>query len=90
MPDVTIAVLRGEAEADSEWKDYTVEVDEGQVVLDVIHRIQATEAPDLAVRWNCKGGKCLFCQAEVDGQAIVGSRGIGDDYKRQVNINSYL
>ena len=68
MPDVTIAVLRGEAEADSEWKDYTVEVDEGQVVLDVIHRIQATEAPDLAVRWNCKAGKCGSCSAEINGK----------------------
>ena len=68
MPDFTIAVLRGEAEADSEWKDYTVEVDEGQVVLDVIHRIQATEAPDLAVRWNCKAGKCGSCSAEINGK----------------------
>jgi len=31
---------------------------EGEVVLDVVHRIQATQAPDLAVRWNCKAGKC--------------------------------
>ena len=31
---------------------------EGEVVLDVIHRVQATEAPDLACRWNCKAGKC--------------------------------
>jgi succinate dehydrogenase / fumarate reductase iron-sulfur subunit len=23
------------------------------VVLDVVHRIQAEQAPDLAVRWNC-------------------------------------
>ena len=68
MPEFTIAVLRGEADAASEWKDYTVEVDEGQVVLDVIHRIQATEAPDLAVRWNCKAGKCGSCSAEINGK----------------------
>ena len=53
MPEFTIAVQRGEAEAESQWTDYIVDVEEGQVVLDVIHRIQATEAPDLAVRWNC-------------------------------------
>ena len=38
--------------------DFEVEVNEGEVVLDVIHRLQATQAPDLAVRWNCKAGKC--------------------------------
>ena len=38
------------------------------VVLDVIHRIQATQAPDLAVRWNCKAGKCGSCSAEVNGK----------------------
>src|SRR5206468_3320450 len=38
------------------------------VVLDVIHRVQATQAPDLAVRWNCKAGKCGSCSAEVDGR----------------------
>jgi len=68
MPEFTIAVLRGEADSDSKWKDYTVEVDEGQVVLDVIHRIQETEAPDLAVRWNCKAGKCGSCSAEINGK----------------------
>ena len=33
--------------------DYEVEVSEGEVVLDAIHRVQATQAGDLAVRWNC-------------------------------------
>ena len=37
---------------------YEVEVDKGMVVLDVIHRIQAEQAGDLSVRWNCKAGKC--------------------------------
>jgi succinate dehydrogenase / fumarate reductase, iron-sulfur subunit len=47
--------------------DFTVEVNEGEVVLDIIHRIQATQAPDLAVRWNCKAGKCGSCSAEING-----------------------
>ena len=47
--------------------DYTVEMDEGMVVLDVIHRIQAEHAPDLSCRWNCKAGKCGSCSAEVNG-----------------------
>ena len=60
-------VWRGAA-GEGELKDYTVEVNEGEVVLDVIHRLQATEAPDLAVRWNCKAGKCGSCSAEVNGR----------------------
>jgi succinate dehydrogenase / fumarate reductase, iron-sulfur subunit len=49
-------------------KDYEVEVQEGEVVLDVIHRIQSTQDTDLAVRWNCKAGKCGSCSAEVNGK----------------------
>jgi succinate dehydrogenase / fumarate reductase iron-sulfur subunit len=60
-------VFRGDAGRGGAYQDFTVEVEEGQVVLDVIHRIQATEAPDLAVRWNCKAGKCGSCSAEVNG-----------------------
>src|SRR4051794_6910377 len=48
--------------------DYDVEVSEGEVVLDAIHRVQATQAGDLAVRWNCKAGKCGSCSAEVNGR----------------------
>jgi succinate dehydrogenase / fumarate reductase, iron-sulfur subunit len=47
---------------------FDVEVNEGEVVLDVIHRLQATQAPDLAVRWNCKAGKCGSCSAEINGR----------------------
>ena len=51
-----------------ELQDYTVEVNEGEVVLDIIHRLQATQAGDLAVRWNCKAGKCGSCSAEINGR----------------------
>jgi succinate dehydrogenase / fumarate reductase, iron-sulfur subunit len=37
------------------------------VVLDAVHQIQAEQANDLAVRWNCKAGKCGSCSAEVNG-----------------------
>jgi succinate dehydrogenase / fumarate reductase iron-sulfur subunit len=60
-------VWRGDANA-GELHDFTVEVNEGEVVLDIIHRLQATQAPDLAVRWNCKAGKCGSCSAEVNGK----------------------
>ena len=60
-------VWRGDATG-GELVDYTVEVNEGEVVLDIIHRLQATQAGDLAVRWNCKAGKCGSCSAEVNGR----------------------
>ena len=65
--DVKMRVWRGDANG-GELKDYLVNAEEGMVVLDVIHRIQATQAPDMAVRWNCKAGKCGSCSAEVNGK----------------------
>ncbi|BBY44675.1 succinate dehydrogenase/fumarate reductase iron-sulfur subunit [Mycolicibacterium celeriflavum] len=49
-------------------QDFSVEVNEGEVVLDIIHRLQQTQAGDLAVRWNCKAGKCGSCSAEINGR----------------------
>ena len=66
MGQYTMRLFRGDA-AGGEFREYAVEVDEGQVVLDVVHTIQATQANDLAVRWNCKAGKCGSCSAEVNG-----------------------
>jgi succinate dehydrogenase / fumarate reductase iron-sulfur subunit len=60
-------VFRGDAQG-GELREYRVPLEEGVVVLDVIHKIQATQAQDLAVRWNCKAGKCGSCSAEVNGK----------------------
>jgi succinate dehydrogenase / fumarate reductase iron-sulfur subunit len=60
-------VWRGD-DTDGDLVDYTVDVNDGEVVLDIIHRLQATQAGDLAVRWNCKAGKCGSCSAEVNGR----------------------
>lgn len=60
-------VWRGDADGGA-LADFQVEVNEGEVVLDVLHRLQATQAPDLAVRWNCKAGKCGSCSAEINGK----------------------
>ncbi len=57
----------GNRSAGGEFEDHTTEVTEGMVVLDAIHQIQAESANDLAVRWNCKAGKCGSCSAEVNG-----------------------
>src|SRR5215469_6495202 len=49
------------------FQAYETTVEEGMVVLDAVHHIQAEQAPDLAVRWNCKAGKCGSCSAEING-----------------------
>ncbi|WP_017585311.1 succinate dehydrogenase/fumarate reductase iron-sulfur subunit [Nocardiopsis ganjiahuensis] len=65
MSERTFRVWRGAD--DGELTEYRVEVNEGEVVLDVLHRLQATQTPDMAVRWNCKAGKCGSCSVEING-----------------------
>src|SRR5260370_20435542 len=67
MGNVHMRVYRGNSEG-GQLKDYNVQAEEGMVVLDVIHKIQATQSSDLACRWNCKAGKCGSCSAEINGK----------------------
>jgi len=67
MPEAIMRIWRGDVRGGA-FTEYRVPVEEGMVVLDVVHRIQATQALDLAVRWNCKAGKCGSCSAEVNGK----------------------
>jgi succinate dehydrogenase / fumarate reductase, iron-sulfur subunit len=66
MPTTTFRIFRGDARG-GKLEEFTTEVTEGMVVLDAVHQIQAEHANDLAVRWNCKAGKCGSCSAEVNG-----------------------
>ncbi len=66
MAESTFRVWRGDGETGG-FQDYTIETTTGMVVLDAVHRIQAEQANDLAVRWNCKAGRCGSCSAEVNG-----------------------
>ena len=63
----TLNVFRGDAK-EGGLKSYEVETYPGMVVLDAIHDIQAKQEPTLAVRWNCKAGRCGSCGAEVNGK----------------------
>ena len=67
MPDATLRIFRGDASGGAP-ADYKVPVGPGMVVLDALHYIQGHQASDLAVRWNCKAGKCGSCSAEVNGK----------------------
>jgi succinate dehydrogenase / fumarate reductase iron-sulfur subunit len=66
MSTATFSVWRGDASG-GKFVDYTIETAPGMVVLDAVRRIQADQANDLALRWNCKAGKCGSCSAEVNG-----------------------
>ncbi len=63
----TMKIWRGNAEGGG-FKEYHADVSAGMVVLDAVHQVQATQAGDLACRWNCKAGKCGSCSAEINGK----------------------
>ena len=67
MATTTFRIWRGDDKGGA-LHDYSAETSEGMVVLDAIHQVQATQAPDLACRWNCKAGKCGSCSAEINGK----------------------
>src|SRR3954469_23470245 len=60
-------VWRGDTKG-GDFVQFDINVDPGMVVLDVLHRIQAHQANDLALRWNCKAGKCGSCSMEINGK----------------------
>ena len=60
-------IWRGNAQG-GDFVDYNVDLEPGMVVLDAIHRIQSRQSTDLAVRWNCKAGKCGSCSVEINGK----------------------
>jgi len=70
VPERTLNVWRGDASGGA-FTPYRLQAAEGMTVLDALHRVQAGEAPDLAVRWNCKAGKCGSCSAEVNGRPAL-------------------
>ena len=67
MTATTFRIWRGERGTGA-YKDYTTDITEGMVVLDAMHQVQAEHANDLALRWNCKAGKCGSCSAEINGK----------------------
>ena len=68
MSQATFSIWRSEPGGAGAFKDYTIEISDGMVVLDAVHKVQAEQAPDLACRWNCKAGKCGSCSAEINGK----------------------
>ena len=73
-------IWRGDKDG-GEFVSYDCEVDTGMVVLDAIHLIQAYQANDMAVRWNCKAGKCGSCSVEINGKPRLACMTRLNDYE---------
>lgn len=67
MSEITIIINRGEhGDEKGTNESFTIPETKGMVVLDAVLLVQR-DHPDLAVRWNCKAGKCGSCSAEING-----------------------
>jgi succinate dehydrogenase iron-sulfur subunit len=86
MADAHLRVFRGTPATEGTFEEYDVPVEEGMVVLDALHWIQAHEAPDLAVRWNCKAAKCGSCSAEVNGRPSLTCKSRLSDFEEGETI----
>ncbi len=67
MATANFNIWRGNPTTGGDFQMFSTETSEGMVVLDAVHKIQAEQANDLSVRWNCKAGKCGSCSAEING-----------------------
>jgi succinate dehydrogenase / fumarate reductase, iron-sulfur subunit len=80
-----LMIFRGDAEGGEEV-EYEIPAVEGMVILDAVLAIQAREATDLAVRWNCKAGHCGSCSAEVNGKPKLMCTTRIDAYEEEIHV----
>ena len=66
MSTTKFRIWRGNSDT-GKFEEYETNVSEGMVVLDAVRQIQEGQANDMAIRWNCKAGKCGSCSAEING-----------------------
>ncbi len=84
--NATLEIYRGDADS-GEMVEYEIPMAPGMVVLDAVHTVQAMHSPDLAVRWNCKAGKCGSCGAEVNGKPKLMCMDRMDNYEEGETIS---
>ncbi len=85
MHEQNFKVWRGDKDG-GQFVYYKVKVDTGMVVLDALHRIQSRKANDLALRWNCKAGKCGSCSMEINGKSKLACMTRMNEYPEGVTI----
>jgi succinate dehydrogenase / fumarate reductase iron-sulfur subunit len=79
---VKLKIFRGDGEGGN-LVDYELPLVEGMVVLDAVLYIQAHQAGDLAVRWNCKAAHCGSCSAEINGRPKLLCKTRVEEYEGQ-------
>src|SRR5215211_3138966 len=77
-----LKIFRGDATGGEEV-EYELPAVEGMVVLDAVLYIQAHQAGDLAVRWNCKAAHCGSCSAEINGKPKLLCKTRVEEYEGQ-------
>lgn len=73
MKDITVKIKRFDPDKDKEpyFQTYTVKVNEGARVLNVLHAIHDTIDPTLSYRYSCASGQCGSCAVRMNGEPVL-------------------
>jgi fumarate reductase (CoM/CoB) subunit B len=73
MKDLTVRIRRFDPDKDNEphYQTYTVKVNDGARVLNVLHAIHDTLDPTLSYRYSCASGQCGSCAVQVNGEPVL-------------------
>jgi fumarate reductase (CoM/CoB) subunit B len=73
MKEFTVGVSRFDPEEDKapHMETYTVKVNEGARVLNVLHAIHDEIDPTLSYRYSCSSGQCGSCAVRVNGEPVL-------------------
>ncbi len=69
MRNIKMRVYRQDpgTESSGHYSEYTIQIEEGMVVLGAITHIIETIDSTLSARWNCEAARCGSCSAEING-----------------------
>ncbi len=68
MSDATFKIFRGDRDSGASWLNTRFQLRLEWLCSTRCITFKRIRLPDLAVRWNCKAGKCGSCSAEVNGR----------------------
>ena len=76
----------GEDQSTTRYDSFEVPWEDGMVVLNAVHYIQANLDPSLSARWNCKAGRCGSCSAEINGRPKLMCKTRVDDFEGEITV----
>ena len=85
---VQIRIRRFNPEADSapEWRDYTVEMDPEDRVLDALHAVKWSQDGTLALRRSCAHGICGSDAMQINGRNRLACKVLIRDLKQPITV----